>query len=179
MKCKWRLRDVPGLKSVCKAWSTENAAWVHSLSPIPLDRSASWSAAMLRSGTSSVLWTKQESQLQSTISKPTHFQKWPVVFVKCWEIVSCGNTTKEVSFEWTHHGILSTDSKFRTRYQTNSTTSTTKEVSFKWSHHRISSTSSKVRTTLPNPSCSLAVKVLPWPRGFSEKFSRKSSWTRV
>ena len=36
------------------------------------------------------------------------------------------------------------------------------EVSFKWSHHRISSTSSKVRNTLPNPSCSLTVKVLPW-----------------
>ena len=53
------------------------------------------------------------------------------------QTVSCGNTAKEVSFEWSHHGILSTDSKFRTTYQTNSTISTTKEVSFKWSHHRI------------------------------------------
>ena len=24
-------------------------------------------------------------QLQSTISKPTHFKKWPISFVKCWE----------------------------------------------------------------------------------------------
>ena len=46
-------------------------------------------------------------------------------------------------------------------YKTNSTTSTTKEVSFKWSHHRISSARLKVRTASPNPSCSLAVKVLP------------------
>ena len=77
------------------------------------------------------------------------------------QTVSCGNTAKEVSFEWSHHGILSTDSKFRTIYKTNRTTSTTKEVSFKWSHHRISSARLKVRTTSSNPSCSLAVKVLP------------------
>ena len=102
-------------------------------------------------------------QLQSTISTPTHFQKWPIFFFNAEkQTVSCGNTAKEVSFEWSHHGILSTDSKFRTIYKTNSTTSATKEVSSKWSHHRISSARSKVRTSSPNPSCSLAVKVLPW-----------------
>ena len=100
---KWRLCDVPGLKSVCKAWSTENAAWVHSLSPIPLDRSASWSAAMLRSGTSSVLWTKQQSQLQSTISKPTHLPKWPFFFfffATCWETNSILWKYRQRGFIW-------------------------------------------------------------------------------
>jgi len=30
------------------------------------------------------------------------------------QIVPCNSTVKEISFEWSQHGILSTDSKFRT-----------------------------------------------------------------
>ena len=37
------------------------------------------------------------------------------------QIVACESTAEEVSFEWSHHGISSTDSKVRTTYKTNST----------------------------------------------------------
>ena len=35
--------------------------------------------------------------------------------------VPCESTTEEVSFEWLHHRISSTDSKVRTTYQIDST----------------------------------------------------------
>ena len=58
----------------------------------------------------------------------------------------CESTAEEVSFEWLHHSISSTDSKVRTTYKTNIAPceSTAEEVSFEWSLHRISSTDSKV-----------------------------------
>ena len=37
------------------------------------------------------------------------------------QIVPCENTAEEVSFEWSHNRISSTDSKVRTTYLTNST----------------------------------------------------------
>ena len=37
------------------------------------------------------------------------------------EIVPCESSAEEVSFEWSHHRILSIDSKFRTSYYLNST----------------------------------------------------------
>ena len=37
------------------------------------------------------------------------------------QTVSCESTAEEVAFEWSHHGISSTDSKVRTTYKTNST----------------------------------------------------------
>ena len=36
-------------------------------------------------------------------------------------IVPCESTTEEVSFEWQHHRMLTTDSKVRTMYEINST----------------------------------------------------------
>ena len=36
------------------------------------------------------------------------------------QIVPCENAAEEVSFEWSHHGISTIDSKVRTTYKTNS-----------------------------------------------------------
>ena len=48
-------------------------------------------------------------------SKLTATCDFPIVdIVKCWKHVApCESTTKEVWFEWSHHKILSTDSKVR------------------------------------------------------------------
>ena len=62
----------------------------------------------------------------------------------------CENTAKEgkeVSFQWSHHRISSTDSKVGTSLYSE-IESTAQQLSFEWSHLRISSTDSKVRTTL-------------------------------
>ena len=37
------------------------------------------------------------------------------------QITPCESTAEEVSFQWSHHGILSTDLKVRTTYKTNNT----------------------------------------------------------
>ena len=54
----------------------------------------------------------------------------------------CETTAQEVSFEWSHHKISSTDSKIRAAY---TKFSIAEEVSYEWSHHRISFTDSKIR----------------------------------
>ena len=65
------------------------------------------------------------------------------------QIVPRESTAEEVSFEWSHNRISSTDSKVRTTCtkQIVPCENTAEEVSFEWSHHRNSSTDSKVRTT--------------------------------
>ena len=37
------------------------------------------------------------------------------------QIAACESTAEEVTFEWSHHRISSTDSNVRTTYKTNST----------------------------------------------------------
>ena len=52
----------------------------------------------------------------------------------------CEGTAEEVSFEWKHHRISSTDPKVRVKLMKQVVThceSIAEEVSFAWSHHRI------------------------------------------
>ena len=59
------------------------------------------------------------------------------------QVVPCESTAEEVSFEWSHHRILSSDTKVRAIYKTiASCESSAEEVSFEWSHHRILSSDS-------------------------------------
>ena len=54
-------------------------------------------------------------------------------------VVSCGNAAEEVSFEWSHHRIWSTDLKVTATHTKFIIPcgSTAEEVLFEWSHHRI------------------------------------------